>query len=202
VLDLWAFEKSAGKNGYSVIAGVDEAGRGPLAGPVVSAAVILPNFVEIQGINDSKKLTHSKRSALYRQIYDTAIAVGIGVVGPERIDCINILQAALLSMRMSVECLTPQPDCLLIDGLFRIQSELHQYPITKGDSRSISVAAASIIAKVTRDRLMTIYDAIYPRYGFAAHKGYPTKSHRATIAAQGNTPIHRKSFKGVKAHLP
>jgi ribonuclease HII len=202
VLDLWAFEKAAGKNGYSVIAGVDEAGRGPLAGPVVSAAVILPRFAEIQGINDSKKLTHSKRSALYRQIYDTAIAVGIGVVGPERIDRINILQASLLSMCMAVECLAPQPDCLLIDGLFRIQSELPQYPITKGDSRSISVAAASIIAKVTRDRLMTLYDAIYPGYGFAAHKGYPTKSHRATIAAQGSTSIHRKSFKGVKEHLP
>ena len=168
---------------------------------MVSAAVILPRFAEIQGINDSKKLTHSKRSALYLQIYDTAIAVGIGVVGPERIDCINILQAALLSMRMSVECLTPQPDCLLIDGLFRIQSELHQYPITKGDSRSISVAAASIIAKVTRDRLMTIYDTIYPRYGFAAHKGYPTKSHKAIIAVHGSTAIHRKSFKGVKEHL-
>jgi ribonuclease HII len=197
-LDFWAFEKTAGRNGFSVIAGVDEAGRGPLAGPVVSAAVVLPRPVDIQGINDSKKLGSRIRSVLYKQIYDRAIAVGIGIVGPERIDRINILQASLLSMRLSIECLDPQPDCLLIDGLYKIQSPLPQYPITKGDSRSISIAAASIIAKVTRDRLMVAYDMIYPQYGFSKHKGYPTKMHKAAIETFGSTPIHRKSFKGVK----
>jgi ribonuclease HII len=197
-VDLWTFEKTAGKSGFSLIAGVDEAGRGPLAGPVVSAAVVLPGAVDIPGINDSKKLRPRKRSMLYKQIYDCAIAVGIGIVGPERIDRINILQASLLSMRMSVECLDPQPDCLLIDGLFKIQSPLPQYPITKGDARSISIAAASIVAKVTRDRLMSTYDMIYPQYGFSKHKGYPTKAHKATIRAFGCCSIHRKSFKGVK----
>jgi ribonuclease HII len=197
-LDFWAFEKTAGKNGFSVIAGVDEAGRGPLAGPVVSAAVVLPRPVDIQGINDSKKLSPRKRSVLYKQIYDCAIAVGIGIVGPERIDRINILQASLLSMLMSVECLDPQPDCLLIDGLYKIQSPLPQYPITKGDRRSISIAAASIVAKVTRDRLMSSYDTIYPQYGFLKHKGYPTKMHKTAIKTFGSTPIHRKSFRGVK----
>jgi ribonuclease HII len=197
-LDFWVFEKTAGKNGFSVIAGVDEAGRGPLAGPVVSAAVILPGAVDIPGINDSKKLTHRKRSILYKQIYDCAVAVGIGIVGPERIDRINILQASLLSMLMSVECLDPQPDFLLIDGLYKIQSPLPQYPIAKGDARSISIAAASIVAKVTRDRLMSTYDMIYPQYGFSKHKGYPTEVHKVAIKTFGCSPIHRKSFKGVK----
>ena len=200
-MDLWAFEKEAGKNGYAVIAGVDEAGRGPLAGPVVSAAVILPASVEIPGIDDSKKLTPRKRSLLYRRIYDDAVAVGIGIVGPARIDRINILQASLLSMRMSVACLKPRPDCLLIDGLYKIQSKLPQYPIIKGDSRSISIAAASVIAKVTRDRLMTLYDTIYPRYGFSSHKGYPTQAHKTKIRMLGSSPIHRKSFRGVKEYL-
>jgi ribonuclease HII len=197
VLDLWAFEKTAGKKGFTAIAGVDEAGRGPLAGPVVSAAVILPETADIPGINDSKKLTPRKRSILYKQIYDCATGVGIGIVGPERIDRINILQAALRSMLLSVECLDPRPDCLLIDGIYKIQTPLPQYPITKGDSRSISIAAASIVAKVTRDRLMSIYDTIYPGYGFSKHKGYPTKSHKEIIRSLGSTPIHRKSFKGV-----
>jgi ribonuclease HII len=198
ILDFWAFEKTAGKSGFSVIAGVDEAGRGPLAGPVVSAAVVWPGSVDIPGINDSKKLTPRKRSILYEQIYGCAIAVGIGIVGPERIDRINILQASLLSMLMSVECLDPQPDFLLIDGLYKIPSPLPQYSITKGDARSISIAAASIVAKVTRDRLMLAYDRIYPQYGFSKHKGYPTKAHKAAIRTFGCSPIHRKSFKGVE----
>jgi ribonuclease HII len=200
-MDLWAIERTAGKSGFTAIAGVDEAGRGPLAGPVVSAAVILPATADIPGINDSKKLAPRKRSILYKQIYDCAIAVGIGIAGPERIDRINILQASLLSMLLSVECLNPQPDCLLIDGIYKIQSPLPQYPITKGDSRSISIAAASIVAKVTRDRLMSIYDTIYPRYGFSKHKGYPTKVHKENIRAFGSSAIHRKSFKGVKEQL-
>jgi ribonuclease HII len=197
-LDLWHFERIARKAGYDALAGVDEAGRGPLAGPVVSAAVVLPRQVDIPGVDDSKKLTPKKRSELFGRVYDSAVAVGIGIVGPGRIDRINILQAALLSMRLAVSCLSPAPECLLIDGSFKIQCDLPQYPIAKGDSRSISIAAASIIAKVTRDRLMKIYDGYYPRYGLAAHKGYPTKMHKAAVAAHGCSPIHRKSFKGVK----
>jgi ribonuclease HII len=197
-MDLWAFEKTAGQNGFTAIAGVDEAGRGPLAGPVVSAAVILPQKADVPGIKDSKKLTPRRRSILYKQICDCATAVGIGVVGPERIDRINILQASLLSMLLSVECLEPQPDYLLIDGIYKIQIPLPQYPITKGDSRSISISAASIVAKVTRDRLMSIYDNVYPQYGFSKHKGYPTKAHKESIRTFGSSAIHRKSFKGVK----
>ena len=200
-MDLWHFERIARKNGYAAIAGVDEAGRGPLAGPVVAAAVMLPAHVEIPEINDSKKLRPRKRSKLFGRIYEAAVAVGIGIVGPERIDRINILQAALLSMRLSVSCLNPSPECLLVDGPFKMQSDLPQYPITKGDSRSISIAAASIVAKVTRDRLMKIYDGFYPQYGLTAHKGYPTQKHRIAIATHGCCPIHRKTFKGVKEFL-
>ena len=152
--DLWLFEKKSIDNGFSRIAGIDEAGRGPLAGPVVSAAVILPIYLHIPGISDSKKLTPKKRAYFYDKIYDRAVSVGIGIVDPPEIDRINILQAALLSMAMASENLSPQPDCLLIDGIFRIFSTLPQEPIPKGDARSISIAAASIIAKVTRDRLM------------------------------------------------
>lgn len=195
---MWKFEKMAGKSGFSAIAGVDEAGRGPLAGPVVSAAVILPESIDIPGIDDSKKLTPRRRSILYHRIYEDAIAVGVGIVGPDRIDRINILQAALLSMRMSVACLNPQPDCLLIDGIYTIESGLPQQAIPKGDARSASIAAASIIAKVTRDRLMAAYDTRYPQYGFSRHKGYPTKAHRDAIRILGSSPIHRKTFRGVK----
>ena len=199
--DLWLFEKKAFQKGFSRIAGIDEAGRGPLAGPVVSAAVIIPISLQIPGISDSKKLTPKKRNYLYEKIYDLAVSVGIGIVDPLEIDRINILQAALLSMAMAVENLAPQPDFLLIDGIFLISSALPQEAIPKGDALSASIAAASIVAKVTRDRLMERYHQDYPQFGFSKHKGYPTKAHKEAIRKFGCCLIHRRSFKGVKEYL-
>ena len=199
--DLWSFEKKALKKGYSKIAGIDEAGRGPLAGPVVSAAVILPDSLPVSGINDSKKLTPKNRESLFEEIYQHAVAVGIGIVGPSEIDRINILEASRFAMLLAVENLFPKPDYLLVDGTFPIASKLPQEPIPKGDTLSISIAAASIIAKVTRDRMMAKYHQEYPQFGFAQNKGYPTKTHKAAIKKYGCCPIHRKSFKGVKEHL-
>lgn len=199
--DLWSFEKKATEKGFFYIAGVDEAGRGPLAGPVVSAAVILPAFSHFPGVSDSKRLTPKKRGYLYHKIYEHAVSIGIGIIDPIEIDRINILQASLLSMAISVENLAPQPDCLLIDGTFPISSNLPQQPIPKGDALSISIAAASIIAKVTRDRLMERYHQDYPQFGFVKHKGYPTKAHKEAIRQFGFCPIHRRSFKGVKEYL-
>lgn len=198
---MWAFEDAARQAGFHFIAGIDEAGRGPLAGPVVSAAVILPASCGLDGVDDSKRLTPRKREALFNAIYGCAISVGVGVVGSKRIDAINILQASLQSMAMAVACLDPRPDCLLIDGIFKIDTDLPQTPIPKGDSRSVSIAAASIIAKVTRDNMMAQYHLRYPQYGFAKHKGYPTKAHKTAIREHGCTPIHRRSFKGVKEHV-
>jgi len=198
---MWAYENAARQKGFDLIAGVDEAGRGPLAGPVVSAAVILPASVRLDGVDDSKKLSPKKRTRLFGEIYSAAVCVGVGVVGPDRIDQINILKASLQSMGMAVACLTPQPDCLLIDGIFEIESDLPQTPIKKGDAKSKSIAAASIIAKVTRDNMMVQYDLQYPGYGFSKHKGYPTKAHKAAIREFGYTPIHRQSFKGVKEYV-
>jgi len=199
--DLWLFEKKAFQKGFSRIAGIDEAGRGPLAGPVVSAAVIIPISLQIPGISDSKKLSPQKRDYLYEKIYDFAVSVGIGIVDPFEIDRINILQAALLSMAMAVENLAPQPDCLLIDGTFLISSTLPQEAIPKGDALSASIAAASIVAKVTRDRLMERYHQDYPQFEFSKHKGYPTKAHKQAIQKFGCCPIHRRTFKGVKEYL-
>ena len=199
--DLWLFEKKAFQKGFSRIAGIDEAGRGPLAGPVVSAAVIIPIFLQIPGVSDSKKLSPKQREYLYEKIYDLAVSVGIGIVDPFEIDRINILQAALLSMAMAVENLAPQPDCLLIDGTFLISSALPQEAIPKGDALSVSIAAASIVAKVTRDRLMKRYHQDYPQFEFSKHKGYPTKAHKKAIRKFGCCPIHRRSFKGVKEYL-
>ncbi|MCK5784234.1 MAG: ribonuclease HII [Desulfobacterales bacterium] len=195
---MWAFEKETMGKGYSAIAGIDEAGRGPLAGPVVSAAVILPDSFAVPGITDSKKLTPKKRDNLYIKIHKSVIAVGIGIIEPVEIDRINILQASLKSMAIAVQNLNPQPDFLLIDGTFQIPSDLPQRPIIKGDSLSISIAAASIVAKVTRDRIMVQYHETYPQYDFARHKGYPTKAHKEAIQKFGCCPIHRKTFKGVK----
>lgn len=199
--DLWAFEKKVFAKGFTNIAGLDEAGRGPLAGPVVSAAVILPASFPVSGINDSKKLTPKKRAFLFEAINEHAVAVGVGIVGPSQIDRINILEASRFSMALAVENLFLEPDYLLIDGNFTIASDLPQESIPKGDTLSISIAAASIIAKVTRDRMMEKYHQKYPQFGFAKHKGYPTKAHKAAIREHGCCPIHRKSFKGVKEHL-
>ncbi len=198
--DIWAFEKAVTRKGFSTIAGIDEAGRGPLAGPVVSAAVILPSSFSVPGITDSKKLTSKKRADLYEKLYEHAFSIGIGIVDPVEIDRINILEAARLSMAMAVSSLRPKPDFLLIDGNFRIQSDIPQEPIIKGDLLSISIAAASIIAKVTRDRLMRRYDEEYPQFGFGRHKGYPTRAHREAIKTFGPCLIHRRSFKGVKEY--
>ena len=199
--DLWLFEKEATHKGYSDIAGIDEAGRGPLAGPVVSAAVVLSPAFSLSGVTDSKKLTPKKRAQLYDKIYTQALSIGIGIVDAVEIDRINILQASLLSMAIAVDNLYPQPDCLLIDGIFNIPSNIPQKAIAKGDSLSVSIAAASIIAKVTRDRLMENYHVYYPQFGFPQHKGYPTKAHTEAIRKFGYCPIHRLSFKGVKEYL-
>ncbi len=199
--DLWVYETEAREAGYSKIAGIDEAGRGPLAGPVVSAAVILPLNFRVAGVDDSKKLRPQKRACLYDKIYEQAVSIGIGIVGPAEIDRINILQASLRSMAVSVTRLNHPPDYLLIDGIFEIAGDLPQIAIPKGDSKSISIAAASIVAKVTRDRMMEKYHRQYPQYGFARHKGYPTKAHREAIRQFGCCPIHRKTFRGVKAYI-
>ncbi len=192
-----AFEQQAERAGYNTIAGIDEAGRGPLAGPVVSAAVILPRDFTCAQITDSKKLTEKKREALFPFIREKAVTVGVGIADHEEIDQINVLQAALLSMKRAVQALEVPPDYLLIDGKFTIDMDTDQKAIVKGDAKSISVAAASIIAKVTRDNIMVEMDKRYPVYGFRRHKGYPTKAHKAAIAHYGPCPIHRKSFKGV-----
>ncbi len=199
--DLWAFEKELMTSGYTSIAGVDEAGRGPLAGPVVAAAAILPPCFPSDGVNDSKKLTHRQRERLFDRIHEQATAVGVGIVDVEVIDRINILQAALLAMVKAVAGLQPQPQYLLIDGKFGIDADVPQQAIVKGDSRSISVAAASIVAKVTRDRIMQRYHDTYPQFGFDRHKGYPTRAHKAAIAQYGPCAIHRRTFRGVKEHL-
>lgn len=195
--DPWSFEKKSIEKGFSTVAGIDEAGRGPLAGPVVSAAVILPFSFPVSDVKDSKKLTPGKRADLYEKIYEHAISIGIGIVDSIEIDRINILKASLMSMAMSVDNLNPQPDYLLVDGKFKIPSVLPQEPVVRGDSLSISIAAASIVAKVTRDRLMEIYHLYYPQFGFPQHKGYPTRAHKKAISKFGCCPIHRRSFRGV-----
>lgn len=198
---MWSYEKKAASRGFLLIAGVDEAGRGPLAGPVVSAAVILPEGFADHGIADSKTLSAGKRDRLYDHIMTHASHVGVGLADHRDIDRLNILQASLLSMTRAVDDLGAPPDHLLIDGIFTIDWNASQQAIKKGDSLSVSIAAASIVAKVTRDRIMVDYDRQYPDYGFAIHKGYPTKRHREAIALLGVCPIHRRSFKGVREYL-
>ena len=176
------------------LCGIDEVGRGPLAGPVVACAVILPKACDILWLNDSKKLTAKKREELYDVILDGAVSVGIGMTSPERIDEINILQATYEAMREAISKLAVKPQILLNDAVTIPQIEIPQVPIIKGDAKSVSIAAASIIAKVTRDRLMAEYDKIMPEYGFASHKGYGSKSHIEAIRQYGPSPIHRATF--------
>ncbi len=197
-LDLLAFETRARENGCRCIAGVDEVGRGPLAGPVISAAVILPESFPASDITDSKALTEKQRKTLYSLIYGHARAIGIGIVDPAVIDEINILQASLLSMAFAVANLAPAPDFLLIDGNCRVPCEVDQKTVPRGDARSLSIAAASIVAKVSRDRLMVRYHEEFPEYGFDRHKGYPTAAHKTAIRAHGPCPIHRRTFRGVR----
>lgn len=200
-VDMLAFERQAHLRGHAVIAGIDEAGRGPLAGPVVAAAVILPPGLYLHGVNDSKKLSPQKRECLYDVIMDQAVSVGIGVGAPELIDRINILQATRHAMLAAVEQLASAPDYLLIDGITMIDTQIPQKTIKKGDALSLSIASASIIAKVTRDRMMLELDALYPGYGFAAHKGYGSASHMDAIRRLGPTEAHRLTFGGVKEHV-
>ncbi len=236
IMSMWLFEDKSALNGYRAIAGVDEAGRGPLAGPVVSAAVILPAGFSCPGLTDSKKVTPLKREKFHEIIMECAVAAATAISTVNEIESINILQASLLSMKRAVKKLNPSPDYLLIDGKFTLnylyrdyqdyndpthdyQADnythdysihannanytgcdypIRQQAIVKGDSRSISIAAASILAKVTRDRLMDELHVRYPEYGFNRHRGYPTKAHKAAIAQHGLCPVHRRTFKGVK----
>ena len=178
------------------ICGIDEAGRGPYAGPVVAAAVVLPKDCEILYLNDSKKLSEKRREALYDEIMEKAISVGVGIIGPDVIDEINILEADYEAMRVAVSKLSVKPDVLLNDAVIipGIDEGIIQEKIIHGDALSVSIAAASVIAKVTRDRIMVEYDKIYPEYGFAKHKGYGTAAHEAAIREYGLCPIHRRSF--------
>ncbi len=195
------YEKLAYLEGYRYIAGVDEAGRGPLAGPVVAAAVIFPREFKNKEINDSKKLSASKRETLYDIIKNEAIAVGVGVVESDLIDQINILRASLQAMYEAVQELNAAPDYLLVDGLHRVPIPTPQKPIVKGDSLSISIAAASIIAKVSRDRIMEIYHRQFPQYNFIRNKGYGTKEHRIALKEFGMCKIHRRSFHLKKRNI-
>ncbi len=188
------YERQCREEGYSLICGIDEAGRGPLAGPVVAGAVILPEDCEILGLNDSKKLSEKRREALFDEIREKAIAFGTGVIGPRRIDEINILQADYEAMCEAIGTLSVMPQVLLNDAVIIPQVRIEQKSIIHGDAKSVSVAAASIIAKVTRDRMMEEYDSLFPEYGFARHKGYGTADHYAAIKKYGPCPIHRRSF--------
>lgn len=192
--DLWVYEREAFADGVKLVCGVDEAGRGPLAGPVCAAAVILPPELVIPGLNDSKKLTDKKRRELYDVITAEAVSYGIAFADEKEIDEINILQATFLAMARAMEKLSPQPELALIDGNRAKDFGLPVRTIVKGDSLSASIAAASILAKVTRDRLMEQYDAVYPQYGFAVHKGYGTKRHYEALREFGPSPIHRMTF--------
>lgn len=176
------------------ICGIDEAGRGPLAGPVAAGAAILPKDCQILYLNDSKKLSESRREELFLEIKEKAIAWSVGIVGPERIDEINILQATYEAMRQAIAKLDPAPQVLLNDAVTIPQVAIPQVPIIKGDAKSVSIAAASILAKVTRDHMMEEYDKEYPEYGFAKHKGYGTAAHIAALKEFGPTPIHRRTF--------
>ncbi len=192
------FEQEARRCGYRRIAGLDEAGRGPLAGPVVAAAVILPFGCRLRGVDDSKQLTEAQRERLAGAIFAKAVAVGIGSAEASEIDSMNILEATRLAMRRAIEGLTPPPDYLLIDALTLPGIGVPSRPIIKGDALSYSIAAASIVAKVTRDRIMTVYHQSFPDYNFLSHKGYGTEDHLRRLAALGPCAIHRRSFEPVR----
>jgi len=194
---LLLHERRLDSRGYSLIAGVDEAGRGPLAGPVVAGACIVRDRNFTEDIDDSKKLTSKKREKAYREILEKCI-VGIGIVDEKIIDEINIYRATILAMEEAIAGLDAAPDYVIVDGRMRLSARCPIKCIIGGDSKSLSIAAASIIAKVTRDRLMMKYDEIYPQYGFARHKGYGTKLHKLAIERHGPSPIHRFSFRPVK----
>lgn len=190
------FDEQFRNEKIKLVAGVDEAGRGPLAGPVVAAAVIFPRDLDIPGINDSKKLTEKKREELFEVILEKSLSHGIGIINHEEIDKINILQASLKAMKIAVEKLNPLPDMVLIDGNKTFSTNLNVKAIVKGDGKSMAIAGASILAKVTRDRLMKELALTYPEYMWEQNKGYPTKAHIELIKQHGITPYHRKTFLG------
>lgn len=194
---MGGFESLARGRGFVFPAGVDEAGRGPLAGPVVAAAVILAPGYRNSGIRDSKKLSAAQRERLFPVIRREAVACAVALATPEEIDSVNILQASLLAMRRAVEALSTSPDFLFVDGNRPIPCGISQETLVGGDGRCLSIAAASILAKVERDRMMEEFDRAYPGYGFAAHKGYPTRHHLEAIRRLGPSPIHRRTFRGV-----
>ena len=201
-VNLWQHEQAARQSGFVRVAGIDEVGRGPLAGPVMAACVVLPDGFCLDGINDSKKLTERQRERAEVRIRAEAVAIGLGIVEPETIDRINILRATHEAMRLAYHQILPSPDCVLIDGLpVRDFPCPHQQALVQGDSRSVSIAAASIVAKVARDRLMCAYDLVYPEYGFAGHKGYGSAKHLAALRLHGPCPLHRRSFSPVAACL-
>ena len=191
------FEAEARRCGYRLVAGLDEAGRGPLAGPVVAAAVILPSRCALDGLNDSKQLSEADRERLYEEITRRALGVGTGLATEREIDTMNILEATRLAMTRAIQVLSPSPEVLLLDAVTLPFITLPQRPIIKGDSLSVSIAAASIVAKVSRDRLMGAYHQRYPQYNFQCHKGYATSEHLRLLAAYGPCEIHRRSFRPV-----
>lgn len=203
--DTFFHERSLRQQGLLRIAGVDEAGRGPLAGPVSAGCVILPPDSDFSRWKDSKKLTPGRRERLYDELRDSAALIGVGIASVEEIDQLNILQASLLAMRRAVEnCIDStslHPDFLLVDGLFKVPFNLPQLALVKGESKSASIAAASIVAKVVRDCLMAEFHDQYPQYGLLQHKGYPTQAHRSAIVEHGPSPIHRKTFRGVREYF-
>ena len=191
---LWTLENEIYDSGVSLICGVDEAGRGPLAGPVCAAAVILPRGIEIAGLNDSKKLSEKKREKLYDEICDKAISFGIAFATVDEIEKLNILNAAMLAMNRAIAQLDPQPELALIDGNRNSAIEIRSQCVVKGDAKCADIAAASILAKVTRDRYMLEMAKLYPQYEFERHKGYGTKRHYALLREHGPCPIHRRTF--------
>ena len=188
------YENAAYDRGFTAVCGCDEAGRGPLCGPVVAAAVILPRDEIIEGLNDSKKLTEKRREALFEVIKERAVAYAVAEASPAEIDEINILNASMLAMRRAVEALSVKADYALIDGNCSRGFDIATETVVKGDAKSASIAAASILAKVTRDRQCAELDELYPEYGIAKHKGYPTKEHMDAVREHGPSPIHRRSF--------
>ena len=197
--DPWHFERRVWDRSFRRIAGVDEAGRGPLAGPVVAAAVVLPFGIDLPDVRDSKLLNPSQRQECYDRIQAVAIAIGIGEVSAENIDRINILAATLEAMRQSIEKIDPLPDFVIVDGPWEVPIPLPQQPLKRGDQLSISVAAASIVAKVHRDTIMVTHHERYPHYNFARNKGYGTKEHLDALVRHGSCPLHRQTFRGVRS---